>query len=48
MRTSEAEVAFTVHNPGDPVPATLRGTRLRGERLGRGYNPAGLMPKFWP
>ena len=26
MRTSEAEVAFTVHNPGDPVPATLRGT----------------------
>lgn len=26
MRTSEAELAFTVHNPGDPVPATLRGT----------------------
>jgi pimeloyl-ACP methyl ester carboxylesterase len=26
MRTCEAELAFTVHNPGDPVPATLRGT----------------------
>jgi hypothetical protein len=26
MRTSEAELAFTVHNPGDPIPATLRGT----------------------
>ena len=30
MHISETEVAFTVHKPGDPVPATVRGTVLCG------------------
>ena len=33
MRTSQAELAFTVHNPSDPVPATVRGTVFYTERF---------------
>ena len=43
MRTSEAEVAFTVHNPGDPVPATLRGTVFYTQKFDPGQHRAVLL-----
>ena len=33
MHISETEVAFTVHKPGDPVPATVRGTVFYTQRF---------------
>jgi pimeloyl-ACP methyl ester carboxylesterase len=43
MRTSEAEVAFTVHNPGDPVPERLRGTVFYTQKFDPGQHRAVLL-----
>ena len=43
MRTSEAEVAFTVHISNDPAPATLRGTVFYTERFDPSQHRAVLL-----
>jgi pimeloyl-ACP methyl ester carboxylesterase len=43
MRISEAELAFTVHNPGDPAPATVRGTVFYTQKFDPGQHRAVLL-----
>jgi pimeloyl-ACP methyl ester carboxylesterase len=43
MRTSAAEVAFTVHNRNDPVPVTLRGTVVYTQKFDPSQHRAVLL-----